>query len=470
MLGTSTIPGVADAAVARASVEPSLADEAANAAAAAFGDWSGRPAEARVALLGEVAEALGAARDRLVALAAREVGAAPAWIDFNIAIAQAMLKETATLPPLLAERRITHAGRGTTSLLRRQPVGVVLSFAPWNAPVTLAVRALAAPLACGNTVVLVASDHCPETQRAVVEVFREAGLPAGAATVVTNRPAESEAVSRALIAHPAVRRITFTGSTRVGRHIAAMAAPELKRCLLELSGKAPLIVLPDADLDAAVEAAAFGAFFNQGQICIATERIILVGDAADAFVPRLVARAATLRAADPAEEAAPLGRLINAAAGARLSALIEDARAKGAELLIGGEVAGPVMQPAVLDRVDATMRIYHEEAFGPVAAILRVADVEEAISIANDSELGLAAAVFSRDADAAMAVADRLETGICQINGPTVYDDPAMPFGGMKASGYGRFGGPAAIEEFTELRWIAQHQAGAATRHSTLMS
>ncbi len=216
----------------------------------------------------------------------------------------------------------------------------------------------------------------------------------------------------------------------------------------------------DAGLDAAVAAAVFGAFFNQGQICISTERIIVLEEVADAFVEKLVARTAALRAADPRAETADLGRLINAAAASRVRALIGDAVGKGAVLLTGGEVEGAVMQPAVIDRVSSNMAIYHEESFGPVASVMRVRDEEEALSIANDSAYGLSAAIFSRSEHRALALADRIESGIVQINGPTVYDDPAMPFGGMKASGYGRFGGTAAIEEFTELRWIALHEPG----------
>lgn len=407
-----------------------------------------------------MADALDANRAQLVSLAAQEVGAAPGWTQFNIDIALRILRHAATLPALLEDRHIPATDDGCAAILRRQAVGVVLGIAAWNAPVTLAVRAIASPLACGNTVVLKGSELCPLTHRAVIDILNGSGLPAGVANVVTALPDQSEPVVNRLIAHPAVRRVNFTGSTRVGRQVAITAAQHLKRCVLELSGKASLIVLEDADLDAAVEAAAHGAFFNQGQICMSTERIILLDAIADQFVTKLVTRTQSLRAADPRRETAPLGTLIHTAATDRVTALIRDAQDKGAQLLVGGQVEGAVMQPAVVDHVASNMAIYHEESFGPVASILRVRDEDEALSIANDTEYGLASAIFSRDRTRALALAARLETGICHINGSTVYDDAAMPFGGMKASGYGRFGGETALDEFTELRWFALHPEG----------
>lgn len=434
------------------------ANEAANRAARAFWAWSTTTTKDRADLLSAMAASLDKGRADLVEIAANEVGAAPAWTDFNIKIAQKILLQARSLIPLMADQSVEHAD-GRASTLRRQAVGVVLGFAPWNAPVALAARALAAPIACGNTVVLKASEHCPNTHRMVVDLFSNSGLPENVVSVVTNDTKDSLDVAKTLIQHPTVRRINFTGSTRVGQIIAVEAARVMKRCLLELSGKAPLIVLDDADLDAAAAAAMTGAFFNQGQVCMSTERIIVMSGIADRFVEKLVRRTATLRACDPQESTAPLGRLINADAVARVAELVKDAVAQGATLKHGSEVAGEVMQPAVLDHVTPAMRIYREESFGPVASVIRVRSEEEAISVANDTEFGLAAAVFGKDLKRCHEIADRLETGICQINGPTVFDDPNMPFGGMKSSGYGRFGGTAALDEFTEIRWISQHNA-----------
>jgi acyl-CoA reductase-like NAD-dependent aldehyde dehydrogenase len=320
--------------------------------------------------------------------------------------------------------------------------------------VILGVRAVALPLACGNTVVLKASEICPGTHRLIAECLRDAGLPPGVVNVITNAPEDAPALIEALISHPAVRRINFTGSTRVGRIIAQTAAKYLKPALLELGGKAPLIVLDDADIDAAVAAAAFGAFMNQGQICMSTERIVLDHKIADAFVAKLATKADSLVAGDPRKADTPLGSLIGTDAVDRIQGLIKDAVSKGARVVAGGRSDGTLMSATVLDHVTSVMRIYSEESFGPVVGVVRVNGVDEAVRIANDTEYGLSAAVFGRDIARAMDVARRIESGICHINGPTLHDEAQMPFGGVKASGYGRFGGKAGVAEFTELRWI----------------
>jgi acyl-CoA reductase-like NAD-dependent aldehyde dehydrogenase len=336
----------------------------------------------------------------------------------------------------------------------RQPVGVVLGIAPWNAPIILGVRAIAMPLACGNSVILKASELAPATHRLIGTALRDAGFPHGVVNVVTNAPEDAGKVVETLLAHPAVRRINFTGSTRIGRLVAETAARYLKPILLELGGKAAMLVLDDADLDEAVKAAAFGAFLNQGQICMSTERIVVDEKVADAFLEKFAAKARSLRAGDPRKEDVVLGSLVNQEAANRVRALIDDALAKGARLLAGGEFSGTVMTATVLDQVTPSMRVYSEESFGPVAIILRAKDDEDAIRLANDTDYGLAAAVFSRDVARALEVAKRIQSGICHINSSTVHDEPQMPFGGTKSSGYGRFGGKAAIEAFTELRWI----------------
>lgn len=343
---------------------------------------------------------------------------------------------------------------GSLSIGLRVPAGVVLGMAPWNAPVILGVRAIATPIACGNTVVLKGSELCPGTHGLIVDALKDAGLPRSVANFVTNASADAAEVVEAMIADPAVRRVNFTGSTRVGRIIAQACARHLKPVVLELGGKAPFVVLDDADVGAAVDAAIFGAFTNSGQICMSTERLVVDDAIADAFVERLTARAKDLPLGDPGKGPVVLGSVIDQSAVAHCNALIDDAVAKGARIVCGGKAENTLMPATVLDRVTPEMRIYREEIFGPVKPVVRVNGIEAAVACANDNPYGLSSAVFSGDLARAFQVARRIESGICHVNGPTVHDEAQMPFGGVKASGYGHFGGRAGIDAFAELRWI----------------
>ena len=385
---------------------------------------------------------------------AAETGASAMWAGFNVHLAAGLLTEAAALTTQIGGEVIPSDVPGSLAMGARQAAGVVLGIAPWNAPVILGVRAIATPLACGNTVVLKGSELCPRTHALIVEALNEAGLPPGVVNFVTNAPADAGAVVEAMVAHPAVRRVNFTGSTKVGRIIAQTCAKYLKPAVLELGGKAPLVVLDDADIDAAVSAAAFGAFANSGQICMSTERIVVDATIADAFAAKFAAKAQSLPLGDPREGPVVLGSVVDQGTVARCNALVDDALAQGAKLLCGGRADSTLMPATVLDHVTPAMRIYREESFGPVKAIVRVNGVEEAVATANDNEFGLSSAVFGRDVARAWNVARRIEAGICHVNGPTVHDEAQMPFGGVKASGYGRFGGKAGVEAFTELRWI----------------
>ena len=430
------------------------AHSAANAAQAAFASWSETGPTQRRCLLLRAAEVLRERAPQFTEAMLSETGATPPWAGFNVMLAANMLQEAAALTTRVSGQVIPSDRPGSLAMSVRRPAGVVLGIAPWNAPVILGVRAIATPLACGNTVVLKASELCPATHRLIGEVMRDAGFPAGVVNVVTNAPQDAGPVVESLIEHRAVRRINFTGSTRIGRIVAQAAARHLKPVLLELGGKAPLVVLDDADVDAAVDAAVFGAFANQGQICMSTERIVVQHPIADQFVTKLAARASALPAGDPRSGQVVLGSLIGSEVAQRLQELIADAARLGATVAARGTVKGTVMSATVLDRVTREMRIYGEESFGPIVCVVRVGDDAEAIAAANDTEYGLSSAVFSRDIPRALNVAGRIDTGMCHINGPTVHDEAQMPFGGMKASGYGRFGGDAGIAEFTDLRWL----------------
>ncbi|WP_321917741.1 aldehyde dehydrogenase [Burkholderia cepacia] len=430
------------------------AQAAVHAAAAAFPAWSAMGPGERRALLNRAADALEEKGDAFALAMATETGASRLWADFNVKLAADGLREAAAMITQISGEVIPSDVPGSLALGVRQAAGVVLGIAPWNAPVILGVRAIALPLACGNTVVLKGSETCPATHGLIIEALQDAGLPRGVVNFVTNAPANAGDIVEAIIAEPAVRRVNFTGSTRVGRIVATLCAKYLKPSVLELGGKAPFLVLHDADIEAAVQGAAFGAFANSGQICMSTERIVVDTKIADEFVARLAEKARSLPLGDPRKGPTVLGSVVDMATVRRCNDLIDDALAKGATLVCGGKSETTLMPATLLDHVTADMHIYREESFGPVKAIVRVNGDEEAIACANDNEYGLSAAVFSRDIARALTVAKRIESGLCHVNGPTVHDEAQMPFGGMKSSGFGHFGGKAGIAEFTDLRWI----------------
>jgi len=434
-----------------ASVADALA--AAKAAQAAYPAWSQTSPAERRALLLKAADAMDAMTPDIIATATAETGATGPWIGFNCMLGANILREAAAMTTQITGEIIPANKPGTLSMAQRKPLGVCLGIAPWNAPIILGTRAVATAIACGNTAVLKASELCPATQLAIGEAFRRAGFPEGVMNVITNAPEDAAEIVGALIAAPEVRHINFTGSTEVGRIIAQKAAAQLKPVLLELGGKAPLVILDDADVEGAVNGAAFGAFMNQGQICMSTERIIVHEGIADAFIEAFAAKARALPAGNPREQVV-LGSLVTAQAAEKMDALIADAIAKGGKVIAGGTRDGAIVSATLIDGATPEMRIYAEESFGPVKPIIRVKDDDEAIRVANDTAYGLSAAVYSQDIQRAMSVADRIESGICHINGPTVGDEAQMPFGGVKESGYGRFGGKAAIDAFTSIRWV----------------
>jgi acyl-CoA reductase-like NAD-dependent aldehyde dehydrogenase len=343
----------------------------------------------------------------------------------------------------------------------RKPVGVVGAIAPWNAALILSARSIAAPLALGNTVVLKPSELSPIVGGLIWgEIFSEAGLPAGVLNIVTHAPGEAGPIGDELVENPAVRRINFTGSTAVGRKLAEAAGRNLKRVVLELGGYNPLLVLADADLDYAVNASAFGAFLHQGQICMSARKIIVERPIAEEFTARLAAKTKTLKAGDPNEHDTIIGPLINEAALQMVKERVQDAVAKGAKVLAGGEAVGPCFQATLLTDVPEDSDFAKHETFGPVLAIEVVDSADEAVALANSTTYGLSAGILTADTNRGFALAQQLESGIVHVNDQPVGDEPQMPFGGVKDSGWGRFGGQAVVEEFTELRWITV-QSGA---------
>jgi acyl-CoA reductase-like NAD-dependent aldehyde dehydrogenase len=424
------------------------------AAAAAFPDWSTTPPAVRQGIFLRAADVLESRQDEVVSWLAREAGCTFGFGMFQMHFVPRLLRQAAALAyaPL---GEVLPSDSGAFSMGLRRPVGVVGAIAPWNAALILSARSIAAPLALGNTVVLKPSELSPFVGGLIWgEVLAEAGLPAGVLNIVTHAPGQAGPIGDELIENPHLRRLNFTGSTATGRKLAEAAGRRLKRVLLELGGSNPLIVLADADLDYAVNAAAFGAFLHQGQICMSARRIIVERPIADEFTARLAEKTRNLKAGDPKEPYTIVGPLITEDALAIVRGRVEDAVAKGATVLAGGEAVGPCFQATLLADVPADSELARVETFGPVAAIEVVTDAEQAIERANATSYGLSSGIITQNADRGFALAQRIEAGIVHVNDQPVGDEPQMPFGGVKDSGFGRFGGSAVVDEFTELRWI----------------
>lgn len=350
---------------------------------------------------------------------------------------------------------------GKVSMAVRRPVGVVATLSPWNFPAILAARQFANPLAIGNTIVLKPSEETPYTGGLfIAEVMQEAGLPAGVFNVITCSRANVGAMGDELIENPAVKGVTFTGSSAVGRSIAAKCGAHLKKCCIELGGNDALIVLDDADLDRAAQSANFGSFMHQGQICMSVERILVHEAVFDDFLARFKARAARLKMGDPRDQSNAIGPLINVRQADRVRRHIEDAVNKGARIELGGGGSGAYVEPTILTGCTSDMLVMQEETFGPVVPVVPFRDDAEAIRLSNDTEYGLSSGVFSADEDRALRIARRLETGMCHVNCCPVNDEPHVPFGGAKSSGMGRNGGRWSAETFSETRWITLERGG----------
>lgn len=431
------------------------AKKSAESAHTAFKTWRQSPPSERRRLLLKAADILESMTPKFIEVMAVEVGASALWAGFNVHLAANVFREAASMATQIQGETIPTDKPGALSMTLRQPVGAILSIVPWNGTVVLAARAIAYPIVCGNTVVFRGSEVSPKTHALVAEALVEAGFPPGVLNYLSNSTQSAPEIVDTLISHKAIRRINFTGSTKVGRIIAEKAAKHLKRCLLELGGKSPLVVLDDANIDEAVKAAVFGSFLFQGQICMSTERLIVDEKIADQFVAKFAARANELRSGDPAiNPGCIVGPMVNPASGPRINEMLQDALNKGAKLVSGGAAEGAVMNATILDHVKSGMTIYDEETFGPITVVIRVKNTKEAIDVANDSAYGLSSGVYGNDVNRALAVAMELEYGSVHVNGSTVQNEAQAPYGGTKNSGYGRFDGRAVIDEFTELKWV----------------
>ncbi|KAK7890672.1 hypothetical protein LTR67_007881 [Exophiala xenobiotica] len=395
-----------------------------------------------------------------------EVSATKAWVKVNLMATAGILRETAGLVTHIKGEIVPADRPGTTILVTREPVGVVFAISPWNAPVNLTARAIACPLICGNTVVLKPSEFSPKSQHLVVRAFIEAGLPAGCINFVPTAPQDAAAVTEYTVKHRKVLRVNFTGSDRVGKIIAGWAATCMKQCVLECGGKAPVLVLDDADVEDAVESVVFGALSNSGQICMSTERVIVHDSIAQDFQAKLLERIGKVKYGNHLESPdVSMSGLYSCKSAERVLGMVKTAVDDGAKLLLGDmQLTGPnktIVAPHVLANVTPSMKIFHEESFGPLICLSTASSDDEAVELANDSEFSLCASVFSKDVLRAMEVAKRVRAGSCHVNGPTVYIEATLPNGGTGgASGYGRFGGIAGVEEFTERKIVSLAKPG----------
>ncbi|MER7183644.1 aldehyde dehydrogenase family protein [Streptomyces hyaluromycini] len=435
---------------------PEDVKRAVDAADAAFALWAAVTPFARRAVFLKAADLLDSRTEQVVETMAREAGGTRPWAHFNARLGADILREAAAAVTAPRGEVLSSQEEGALGLAVREPLGVVAAFAPWNAPVILGMRAVAGPLAAGNTVVVKPSEDAPiACGLLIADVLREAGLPDGVLNVVTNDREDAARIAETLIADPRVRAVNFTGSTNVGRIIGMHAADHVKPAVLELGGKNAVIVLADADVDYAVDAVTFSVFMNSGQICMSADRVLVHASLAEEFKEKFTAKVAALRAGDPAHPQTVVGPLVSPSAARRVAGLVRDAVAEGATVLTGGGRPEGAVHPAtVLTDVPRSAELYYAEAFGPVCVVETFTDDDTAITLANDTENGLTCGIITENATHGLAVARRVRTGIVHINDQSVADEPHAPFGGVKASGYGRFGGRWGIEAFSNTRWV----------------
>ncbi|HWS36304.1 MAG TPA: aldehyde dehydrogenase family protein [Actinoplanes sp.] len=428
---------------------------AARAAADAFPAWAEALPADRQRILLRAADLLDRRRDEVRGHLTAETGCGAHFAGIQLDFCVNLLRQAAGLAYAPAGQILPSDRPGTRALAIRRPVGVVAAIAPWNASLVLAGRALVAPIATGNTVVLKPSEEAPYTGGAFwAALLADAGLPPGVLNVVTHAPGEAGAVVEALIADPRVRRISFTGSTVTGRRVAESAGRHLKRAVLQLGGHNPLIVLGDSPMSAAVDAAVYGAFVHSGQTCMCARRIIVERTVMPDFAALFVDKASRLPVGDPSDPATVIGPVINEWALSLLERRVREAVDLGARLLTGGVPAGRCLPPTVLADVPPAAELAFDETFGPVVLLEEADDATDAVRRANTTDFGLAAGVITGDPYRGLDLARHLRAGIVHVNDQPVNDEPQMPFGGVGDSGAGRFGIGFAAEEFTEAQWV----------------
>jgi aldehyde dehydrogenase (NAD+) len=389
-----------------------------------------------------------------------ELGGTHLKAFIEIMLVKSFIKEASTYPLRMTGEILPSTVDGKENRLYRIPAGVVGVISPFNFPVNLSMRSVAPALACGNGVVLKPHDDAPITGGTLIaKIFEEAGIPKGLLNVIVADTAE---IGDAFVEHPIPRIISFTGSEAVGRHIGGVAGRALKKAILELGGNSAFIVLEDADLQTAVNAAVFSRFAHQGQVCMCANRILVQRSVYPKFLDKLVDQVSRLKAGDPRDPQTDLGPLINQRQTETFSKQVQKGLDEGARTVLRGKVEGNVASPTIFADVKPDMWIAQNEMFGPAVCVIPFDTPQDAIRIANDSPYGLSGAIHTRDAEYGAELAKQIESGMVHVNDGTINDDPLIAFGGEKASGVGRLNGKWALEEFTTLKWVSvQHK----TRH-----
>jgi len=434
-----------------ASATPGDVDKAVQTAVAAFKENKGRLANEREAWLLRAAELVERDRQEYLDILVDEVGSPVFKAQFEVGYCINALRAIASVPRRIRGEVIPSETPNVFSMAVRSPLGVVAAISPFNVPLLKVTKQGAMPLACGNSVVHMPSEFAAQVSLKFAQTLHEAGVPDGLFNVVTGNPFE---IGDVLTSHKQVDSITFCGSPVVGKHVAELAAKDLKPLTLELGGKSPMIVLEDADIDAAVQAAAFSIFFFQGQACMAASRILLHRAIADEFTEKFVAAAQGVSMGDLRSEDTFVGPIISERQRNRVRLHVEQAKELGAEVLAGGGWDGNRCQPTILRGVGEEMDVCRNETFGPVTSLYTFDTVEEAMAAANDTEYGLSFSIFTRDIERALAMAQQAESGAVHINRATIQDEPNPPFGGVGLSGFGREGTEAELDALTEWKWI----------------
>ncbi|MEV6672268.1 aldehyde dehydrogenase family protein [Streptomyces sp. NPDC051162] len=431
-------------------------DQAYRAAERAQKEWGATNPYTRRLVFERALRVIDEREPELSAAITAECGGTAVKAAFELHLVREFLREALHLA-LRAEGRILPSPDDTKeNRLYRLPVGVVGVISPFNFPFLLSIKSVAPAIALGNAVVLKPHQNTPICGGGLVaKVFEEAGLPAGVLNVVVTDIAE---IGDALIEHPVPRVISFTGSDKVGRHVATVAASHFKRTVLELGGNSALIVLDDADVDYAVDAAVFSRFIHQGQVCMAANRVLVDRSVEAEFTEKFVAKVKSLKVGDPGDPATHIGPLINAGQADAINTLLDQSVADGATALVRGETNGTLVAPSVLTGLPADSPVLTQEIFGPVALLIPFDGEEEAVRIANATPYGLSGAVHTRDIERGVRVAKRIDTGMIHVNDGTVHDEAIVPFGGEKNSGVGRLNGDSMVDVFTTTKWISiQH-------------